>query len=146
MTNRAPVFVGLALAVALAGANANAQTALHPSQAPIAASTAAPPSSVATPWPPTTLPVPTSEWGAHRLLTELGCDQDLMALITRLFFHPVTFIVIVLALTVMAFAVDLKLARQHLQLNLGNRVLAVSLLLAVFQWHTSMEQDAMQRY
>jgi hypothetical protein len=98
------------------------------------------------PWPPPRLPDLDSELSAHKLLSELGCDQEFMAIVTRLFFHPITFIFVVVALTIAALIGDLKLAKRNLQLNLGSRVVAVSILLAVFQWHSSLEQDAMQRY
>jgi hypothetical protein len=93
-----------------------------------------------------TLDYPDSEGSARHMLEQLGCGQELMAVITRFFFHPVAFLILVSILTVAALVVDLRLARQNMQLNLGARVLAVSVLLAVFQWHASLEQDAMQRY
>jgi hypothetical protein len=55
------------------------------------------------------------------------------------------FLVIVIVLTIAALWGDLRYGRRY-QLNLGSRVLAIGVLLAVFQWHASLEQDAMQRY
>lgn len=80
------------------------------------------------------------------MLEELGFQQESMAVVTRFFFHPFAFLVLVIILTVVALLIDLRLAKKDMQLNVGARVLAVSVLLAVFQWHASLEQDAMQRY
>ncbi|HEV7428799.1 MAG TPA: hypothetical protein VGQ46_20800 [Thermoanaerobaculia bacterium] len=88
-----------------------------------------------------------SEGDAKQLLAELGFKRNPMAVITRAFFNPITFVVIVALLTIVALAADYTLAKKHnMQLNVGTRVLAISVLLAVFQWHSSLEQDAMQRY
>jgi hypothetical protein len=95
-------------------------------------------------WPVPKLPNPNTEWSARVLLADLGCHQEFMAALTRVFFHPITFIVIVIGLTAAAVVGYVK-ERGH-RLNLGAGVLAFSVLLAVFQWHASLEQDAMQRY
>lgn len=88
-----------------------------------------------------------SEDDAKQLLTKLGFRRNPMAVVTRAFFNPITFLVIVALLMIVALAADFVLAKKHdMQLNLGTRVLAISVLLAVFQWHSSLEQDAMQRY
>ena len=89
-----------------------------------------------------------SEDESKRMLAELGFKRNTMAVVIRWFFNPLTFIVVAALLTAAALAGDWFLAKRDkpLNLNLGNRVLAVSVLLAVFQWNASLEQDAMQRY
>jgi hypothetical protein len=88
-----------------------------------------------------------SEGDSEQMLEDLGFKRNAMAVVTRAFFNPMTFLAIVVLLMLVALAGDFLLARKHnMQLNLGGRVLAVSVLLAVFQWHTSLEQDAMHTY
>jgi hypothetical protein len=97
-------------------------------------------------WPTAGLSYRDSEWSAHWFLKNLGCEQGAIAFLTRLFFHPVGFIFFVLALMLAAWFAKLKLAKHNFRLKLGSGVLAASVLLAVFQWHASLEQEAMQRY
>lgn len=89
-----------------------------------------------------------SEDESKRMLAELGFKRNTMAAVIRWFFDPLTFIVVAALLTAAALAGDWFFATRNkqLDLNLGSRVLAVSVLLAVFQWNASLEQDAMQRY
>jgi hypothetical protein len=98
-------------------------------------------------WPIPQLPYPTFELSARLFLWKLGCEQDWMGVATQVFFHPLTFLFIVAILTIGAIWAHLRpTQRRDVELNVGSIVLAVSVLLAVFQWHTSLEQDAMQRY
>ncbi len=89
-----------------------------------------------------------SEDESKRMLAELGFKRNTMAAVIRWFFDPLTFIVVAALFTAAALTGDWFFATRNkpLNLNLGSRVLAVSVLLAVFQWNASLEQDAMQRY
>lgn len=87
-----------------------------------------------------------SESESKRMLKDLGFKQNAMAVVTRWFFDPFNFALIVVLFTAAALLGDYLLAKRKIKLDLGNRLLAVSALLAVFQWHASLEQDAMQRY
>ncbi len=102
--------------------------------------------SPATPAPATKLVYHDSEGESAQMLEQLGFKRSPMAVVTRFFFHPLAFVIIVALVTLAALAGDLLLARKNKRLNLGGRILSVSVLLTVFQWHASLEQDAMQRY
>lgn len=89
---------------------------------------------------------PASESEAKQMLAELGCEPQGVAVVTRLLFNPFVVLGIVLAVATATLLGHAALAKRNIQLNLGNALLAVTLLLAVFQWHASLEQEAMQRY
>jgi hypothetical protein len=96
-------------------------------------------------WPPKMLAYSDTEWSAHWFLKELGCEQGFMAFVTRLFFHPVGFILLVSIITLAPLLRNFRLPRRK-QLHLSTGIVAASVLLAAFQWHASLEQDAMQRF
>jgi hypothetical protein len=69
-----------------------------------------------------------------------------MAKVTGFLFNPFAVLGIVAFFAFAAVFGRVALLKRNIQLNPGNAVLAVTLLLAVFQWHASIEQNAMQRW
>jgi hypothetical protein len=89
---------------------------------------------------------PESESDARKMLEDLGCSRESMAAVGRLFFNPIAFGILVVLFTAAALLGNVRIAGRKLRLNLSNSVIAVSLLLAVFQWRSSVEQEALQHY
>jgi hypothetical protein len=89
---------------------------------------------------------PISESESKQMLRELGCTPEGFAVVTRLLFNPVAVLAMVILLSAAAVFGQAALTKRKLSMNMGNAVLAVTLLLAVFQWHASLEQEAAQRY
>lgn len=92
------------------------------------------------------LDYPSSESESREMLAELGCTPEGFAVVTRRLFNPLVVLGLVMSVAIAALVGRSALAKRNIQLNLGNALLAVTLRLAVFQWHASQEQDAMQRY
>jgi hypothetical protein len=126
-----------------------AVTSLMLLAAPQAQSQAVPVRSVsvqaATAFVPPLPPEPFAGQDPKRVLSDLGCSREGFAVLIRGVFHPISVTILILFLLIAIF-VDVHFARRNIQLNLGQRILTLGLLLAVFQWHSALEQDAMQRY
>src|SRR5262249_23663213 len=121
---------------------------------PLKANAATSPSSTATQLRSSVAPTTAERWrhpniesesGGEAMLTELGCSRDATASITRAFFQPFAFIVAVVLVGIGTTIWNFKMARRR-NVKLANMIVAISLLLAVFQWRASLEQEAMQRF
>jgi hypothetical protein len=86
-----------------------------------------------------------SEGEAKAALEALGCSPWLLPSLAR---RSQLAIFLLLVLVVMAVAIGLGplLEKRKLQLDVGNLILAVGLLVAASQWQASIEQQAMEKY
>jgi hypothetical protein len=96
---------------------------------------------------------PKSEAAAKRFLKLLGCSPPLRNRVNRQVFQPAVFLSIAVVLIVAALWLGPMLSQRTPKLEtytlivaIGNLIIAMSILLGISKWHTSLEQDAMKQY
>lgn len=86
-----------------------------------------------------------SEGEAKAALAALGCSPWLLPSLARRW-QLTIFLPLVLLVMLIAIRIGPLLEKRKLQLNVGNLILAVGLLVTVSQWQASIEQQAMEKY
>src|SRR5229473_1533790 len=86
-----------------------------------------------------------SEGEAKAALAALGCSPWLLPSLARRW-QLTIFLLLVLLVMLIAIRIGPLLAKRKLQLDVGNLILAVGLLVAASQWQASIEQQAMEKY
>lgn len=88
---------------------------------------------------------PTSEFDAQNFLETCGCVRTSIPTVTRRL--PVlAFLVLAAVVVSAAWWAGPTLAERKLQLDVGNLVIALGLVMAAIQWRASLEQQAMEKY
>lgn len=88
---------------------------------------------------------PENDFEAQALLERLQCTPPPLAKLTR-GLQPLLLIVLVVVAIAFAFAAGPALAARNLQLDVGNLIIAVGLIIGVSQWKASLEQQAIKDY
>ena len=78
-------------------------------------------------------------------LAQLGCSRDWFAITSPILFNWAT-LTILLVLLLGTVWIDVRFALRDKQLNIGQKLLTLGLLIALFQWHASLDQDSLLRY